>query len=400
MKEPGRYGDGGGLWLQVSKQGTKAWIFRFKIAGRERQMGLGSAGSVSLAEARTRARVARGKLLDGDDPIELKRAKRAVTSAVAAKRITFREAADKYIASHRPGWKNDKHAAQWPASFETYAFPTLGSLSVATIDTAHVVKVLEPIWTTKTETASRLRGRIEAVLDWAKSRHYRDGDNPARWKGHLENLFPAKGKVAKVRHQPAMPFTDIPAFMAKLRGRDSVSARALEFLILTACRTGEVIGSKEEELDAKGTTWTVPPERTKSGREHRVPLCERAQSIVKALPREKNSPFLFPGGRTRKPLSNMAMLELLRGMPGCEDLTVHGFRSSFRDWAGEQTNYPREVAEAALGHVLGDKTEAAYRRGDALEKRRRLMEAWAGYCARTQSSDAKILSIGHGKTRT
>ena len=256
----------------------------------------------------------------------------------------------------------------------------IGNLNLADIDTGHVIKILEPIWNTKNPTAATLRGRIEAVLDWAKARHYRGGDNPARWKGHLEVLLPAKEKVHKVRHQPAMPFADLPPFMEDLRGRDSISARALEFTILTAARTSEAINARWSEFNLKQAVWTVPGERMKAGREHRVPLPDRVVTILKKLPREKGSNFVFPGGRPRKPLSNMALLELLRGMRG-RGLVVHGFRSSFRDWAGEMTNFPRELAEAALGHVLGDKVEAAYRRGDALEKRRMLMDAWARYCA-------------------
>lgn len=394
LNRPGRYGDGQGLWLQVAREGTKSWIFRFKIAGRARQMGLGSVSFVSLGDARARARAARGKLLDGDDPIELRREKRATTKAAVAKRVSFREAAEKYIAAHKPGWRNSKHAEQWPASLGTYAYPIIGSLAVADIGTAHIVRILEPIWTKKTETANRVRGRIEAVLDWAKARQYRDGDNPARWKGHLDNLMPRKTQLRQVRHQPAMGFAELPAFMADLRQRQAISARALEFTILCAVRTGEAINAQWDEIDLGAKVWTIPASRTKSAREHRVPLSDRAISILRTIPREKNSVFVFAGSRTRKPLSNMAMLQLLRGTDGCEGLTVHGFRSSFRDWAGEQTSYPREVAEAALGHVLNDKTEAAYRRGDALEKRRRLMEAWSRYCARGRSTGGKVVSIG------
>jgi integrase len=360
-------------------------------------MGLGPLRDVSLAQARERARAARAKLLDGDDPIELRRAKKMTTHADKARHIAFREAAEKYIAAHKAGWRNEKHAAQWTATLIAYAYPLIGNLSVAAVDVGHVMRILEPIWITKTETASRLRGRIESVLDWAKAHHYRLGDNPARWKGHLENLLPARTKVRRVRHQPAMAFLEVPAFASALRGRDSVSARALEFTVLTAARTGEVIGAKWDEMDLEKKVWTVPGSRMKSGRDHRVPLSERCIAILKAVPRERGSAFVFPGGRPRKPLSNMAMLELLRGMENGQGLTVHGFRSSFRDWAGEQTSYPREIAEAALGHVLGDKTEAAYRRSDALEKRRRLMEAWSGYCARPRTATGNIISIKTAK---
>ncbi|HWY16499.1 MAG TPA: integrase arm-type DNA-binding domain-containing protein [Rhizomicrobium sp.] len=380
LKKPGRYGDGNGLYLQVSQWQTKSWLLRYQLAGRSREMGLGSLTDVSLKEARDKARVARSMLIDGDDPIDARDAKKQALRAESAKRITFKEAAGKYIAAHRAGWRNGKHAAQWTSTLTTYAYPVIGNLGVADIGTGHIVKILEAIWSTKTDTAARLRGRIENILDWATARHFRDGDNPARWKGHVESLLPAKSKVRQVRHQPAMPFEEVPAFVGELRLRDGISARALEFTILTAARTSEAINAAWTEIDLNAGIWTVPAERMKAGREHRVPLSVRATAILSAMPREKGSPFVFPGGKARKPLSNMAMLELVRGMRE-GDLTVHGFRSSFRDWAGEATNYPRELAEAALGHVIGDAAEQAYRRGDALEKRRKLMEAWARHCA-------------------
>lgn len=378
LRNAGRYGDGSGLYLQVSKWGTKSWLLRYQLAGRSREMGLGGLSDVSLRDAREKARAARSMLIDGDDPIDARKAKKQALRAQSAKRITFKEAAEKYILAHKAGWRNDKHAAQWPASLDTYVYPVIGSLSVADIDTGHISRILEPIWNTKTDTAGRVRGRIEAVLDWAKARHYRDGDNPARWKGHMENLLPAMSKIRKVRHQPAMAFDDVPSFIVNLKKQEGISARALEFTILTAARTSEAINSAWDEFDLKAGIWTVPAERMKSGREHRVPMSGRALTILRSLPREKGSPFVFLGRSGKKPLSNMAMLELLRDMK--EGLTVHGFRSSFRDWAGESTNFPRELAEAALGHVLGDKVEAAYRRGDALERRRGLMEAWAKHC--------------------
>lgn len=380
IKKPGRYGDGDGLYLQVSRWNTKSWVLRYQLAGRVREMGLGKLADIGLSDAREGARAARRMVKNGDDPIDRRKAKIQALRAERAKRLTFKQATDKYIAAHKSGWRNEKHAAQWTATLTTYAYPIIGNLAVSDIDTGHIIKILEPIWATKTDTASRLRGRIESILDWARARRFRDGDNPARWKGHMENLLPAKTKVRQVRHQPAMPFVELPAFIAELKQREGISARALEFTILTAARTGEAINAKWDEIDLERGVWAVPGERTKTGREHRVPLSGRAKAILVGLPREKSSPFVFPGGRVRKPLSNMAMLELLRGMKG-KDLTVHGFRSSFRDWAGESTNYPRELAEAALAHVVGDAAEQAYRRGDALEKRRRLMEDWAKYCA-------------------
>jgi len=380
LSEPGRYGDGNGLHLQISRWGTKAWIFRYQLNGRSREMGLGSLEYISLKEARDKVRLARGLLVDGIDPIDARDSKKRVSQAESAKRVTFREAGERYIESHRPGWRNKKHAAQWAATLETYAYPVIGDLSVADIDTGHVIKILEPIWASKTDTASRLRGRMEKILDWAKARHYRKGENPGRWKGHLENLLPAKSKVHKVKHREAMPFSDVPAFTAELRLKEGISIRALEFTILNAVRTGETIKAKWDEFDLFARIWTIPAERTKSGRQHRVPLSERAVTILSELRREVGSPFAFPGAKMGKPLSQAAMLEVLRGMRGY-GLTVHGFRSSFRDWVGEATSFPSEVAEVALGHVVEGKTESAYRRGDALEKRRKLMQAWSRYCA-------------------
>lgn len=387
LKNPGLYGDGGGLWLRVTPAGTKHWVFRFMLDGTAKAMGLGPLHTVNLAEARERARRARLLLLDKIDPLAERQAKQAAERAAEAKRVTFREAADAYMAGHRAGWKNAKHAEQWSSTLESYAYPVVGDLHVAAIDTALVLKILEPIWAVKTETASRVRGRIEAVLDWARARHLREGENPARWRGHLDKLLPAKTRIRKVRHQPAMPFVDVPAFMAELRGNETISARALEFTILTAARTGETIGARWSEIDFAAKLWIAPGERTKSGREHRVPLCDRALAILSAVPREGDGAgYVFPGARRNRPLSNMAMLELLRGLRKDSGFTVHGFRSSFRDWAAERTNYPREIAEAALAHVVGDKVEAAYRRGDALEKRRRLMAAWAGYCGNPKAA--------------
>jgi integrase len=375
--KPGMYGDGNGLYLQVSKWQTKAWILRYQIAGKPRYMGLGSVNDFSLKEARDRARAARQQVADGNDPIEQRKEKKSALRADDAKRITFKDAAERYIKAHQAGWKNAKHGDQWRNTLETYAYSVIGDLPVAKVETAHVVEILEPIWNKKTETASRLRGRVESVLDWAKARHYRSGDNPARWRGHLDKLLPARSKVQKVKHHPAMPYSAIPGFMERLRGMSSISARALEFTILTGVRTGETIGAKDGEIDCAAKLWTIPGERMKNGREHRVPLSDRAIEILQATPREKGSDWIFPGARKGKPLSNMAMLELLRGID--DSLTVHGFRSTFRDWAAERTSFPRELAEAALAHTLKDKTEAAYQRGDLLEKRRRLMTAWAKY---------------------
>ncbi|WP_353810575.1 integrase arm-type DNA-binding domain-containing protein [Mesorhizobium sp.] len=386
--EAGVYGDGGGLYLQVAKSTsktakdgnvTKSWLFRYMLAGKARYMGLGDVQTFNLKEARERARAARQMVADGKDPIEERRERTATLRADDAKRVTFKQASERYIAAHTAGWKNAKHADQWRNTLAAYAWPIIGDLPVAKVETSHIMQIIEPIWTEKTETASRVRGRVELVLDWAKARHYRSGDNPARWRGHLDKLLPARSKVAKVQHHEALPYADLPAFMARLRAMDSISARALEFTILNAVRTGEAIGATENEFDFEKKLWTIPAERMKSGRPHRVPLSDRAIAILKSVSREADSPFMFPGARKGKPLSNMAMLQLLRGTKEMEGLTVHGFRSTFRDWAAERSNFQREVAEAALAHVLSDKTEAAYQRGDMLEKRRKLMNAWAKF---------------------
>lgn len=391
LSKPGRYGDGRGLWLQVTapkaedKRPSKSWLLRYTLHGRAREMGLGPLDLVSLAEARDRAKAARKLLLDGVDPIEVRRQQRAEARLQAAQGVTFEECATRYIAAHESSWRNEKHRAQWSSTLTTYAFPVLGSLPVAAIDTGLVLKVLEPIWTEKPETASRLRGRIETVLDWATVRTYRAGPNPARWKGHLAKLLPSKSKVAKVKHHSALPYDQIGAFMAALRQQIGYSARALEFTILTAARTGEVIGAKWSEVDLDGQVWTVPAERMKAGREHRVPLSPRAVEILKALPRDEGD-FVFPGGKKGKPLSQMALLATLRRM-GRGDLTTHGFRSTFRDWVSEQTAYPHEAAEMALAHTVSDKVEAAYRRGDLLQKRQRMMADWAIYCGKVPAGE-------------
>jgi integrase len=395
-------GDGAarGLYLQVAKMTagglTKSWVYRFvsPLTGKPRWMGLGPADAIGLAKARELARAARETQKLGGDPIEARREQRMAAKIEAAKRINFGKCAEDYIATHKSGWKNEKHVAQWRATFEgkDAATAKINNLPVAAIDTALVLSVLRPIWKTKPETASRIRGRIERVLAWATVSQYRQGENPARWRGHLAEMLPAKTKIYKVKHHKALPYAEIPAFMQSLRERDSVSARALEFTILSATRTNESIGARWSEIDLNEKTWTVPGERMKSKRPHRVPLSDRALAILKAMPREGN--FVFPGGKANKPLSNMAMLELARGMIG-NGYTVHGFRSSFRDWCKEQTNFPREIAELALAHVVADKSEAAYSRGDALDKRRQLMAAWARYCAEKPKTAENVTPM-HG----
>jgi len=378
-KEPGYYSDGGGLHLQVSQAGTKSWLFRYTLNKRTREMGLGPLHTTTLAQAREKAREHRASLIDGIDPLESRNTTKLELALEQAKAVTFDHCAKEYIASHRGGWKKDTHAEQWEASLRNYASPIIGSLPVASIDTALVVKVLQPIWQTKTETASKLRGRIESILDWATVSHFRKGDNPARWRGHLDHLLPDPGKIARVVHFAALPWEEIGAFMIALRGNGGVAARAIEFGILTAARSGEIRGARWDEIDMDAAVWTVPAERMKAGREHRVPLSTTAIALLKALPRIED--LVFPGMKKNVGLSNMTLTAVLRRMDR-GDITMHGFRSTFRDWCAESeaNSFPREVCEHALAHRLPDKVEAAYRRGDLIEKRKVLMQAWADYC--------------------
>ena len=380
--KPGLHADGGGLYLQIGPEGTKSWIFRFMLNGRARAMGLGPLHAVSLADARKKATNCRGLLVDGTDPIEARDKGRTERKLEAAKAMTFKGCAEAYIKSHKDGWKNPKHAAQWTATLSTYAYPVFGEVSVQSVDTGLVLRVLEPMWKEKTETASRVRGRIEQVLDWATVRGLRAGDNPARWRGFLDHMLPKRSSVQKVQHHPALPYNQIASFMVSLGEQEGTGARALELLILTATRTGELIGARWDEIDLGEKVWTIPAERMKAGREHRVPLSELAVSLVRRIAESRSGDFVFPGSNPKKPISNMTLLAVLKRMKRTE-LTVHGFRSTFRDWAAEQTNFPREVAEAALAHTIGDKVEAAYRRGDLFEKRRGLMGEWAQYCKET-----------------
>ena len=376
--KPGLYGDGGGLYLQITAAGVKSWLFRYMRAGKARGMGLGPVHTIGLAEARTRALNCRRQLLDGTDPIDSRNAERAAQQIEQAAEMTFKQCAEKYIEAHRAGWKSAKHADQWTNTLTTYADPVFNSQPVSAIDTTLVMKVLEPIWATKTETASRVRGRIESVLDWATVRGYRTGENPARLKGHLDTLLPKRSRVQKVVHHPALPYVNVAAFMKTLQSQEGTAARALEFLILTATRTNEVIGATWSEFDLEEGVWTIPAERMKMRKEHRVPLSARAIALIKAQEDMKQGDYVFPGARYKKPLSNMAMLQLLERMKR-DAITVHGFRSTFRDWAGETTHYPREVCEAALAHGIKDKAEAAYARGDLFAKRASLMEDWAEF---------------------
>jgi integrase len=396
LKAPGLYPDGGGLYLQISGAGGRSWTFRYMLRGRAREMGLGSLANVPLAEARGQAELCRRQRAAGIDPIEAREAERARLQLEAANAVTFSACAEAYIAAHEPGWRNAKHAAQWRTTLATYAAPVFGAMPVQAVALPQIMRALEPIWTAKPETASRLRGRIEAVLDWATTRGYRQGDNPARWRGHLENLLPKRSKVQPVEHHRALPYGEIGEFMAALRAEKGVAAGALEFTILTAARTAEAIGARWSEIDLAEKLWTIAPERIKARREHRVPLSAPVLTILEKMAAARDGDYVFPGARSGKPLSNMAMLKVLARMRR-DVLTVHGFRSSFRDWAAERTNYPREVAEAALAHVVSDKVEAAYRRGDLFEKRRRLMEEWARYCGSKPAERGKVVSLGRAE---
>ena len=388
----GYLADGGGLYLQISASGAKSWVFRYRDAGRLREMGLGPLHTLSLSEARDAAHTCRKQRLAGIDPIGARKATRLAARLEAARSITFRECAEAYIEAHKGGWKNLKHAAQWPSTLQTYAYPVIGDLPVQGVDVRLVMDVLEPIWSAKTETASRLRGRIEAVLDWATVRGYRQGENPARWRGHLDHLLPERSKIAKVVHHPALPYAEIGAFMEAVRQQPGIASVALRFTILTAARTSEVIGATWSEIDVENAAWIVPAHRIKAGREHRVPLSAPAMAILRSLYEVRQGQFVFPGRNPTKPLSNMALLALLRRM-NRDDLTAHGFRSTFRDWAAEQTSYPREVAEHALAHALPDKVEAAYRRSDLFGKRSRLMGEWAAFCAGPTNTHPNVLPI-------
>ena len=385
---PGRHGDGRGLFLYVKPSGTRSWVLRYQVMGKRHDLGLGAFPEVSLAMARDRALEARRMIQEGQDPIAKKR---------QAQPKTFKDAALELIESKRPGWKNAKHTAQWSSTLEIYAFPSLGRMQVASIQTADVVGVLKQIWNEKPETANRIRQRIEAVLDYAMALGVRTGDNPARWRGHLDHLLPKPTKVRSVKHHPALAHTEIAEFMAELSGRAGVAARALAFTILTAARSGETRGAKWSEINLDAKIWTIPPERMKAGKEHRVPLTDAAMAYLE--PKSEDSRLLFESEtKPGKPISNMSMTAVLRRMKH-DDITVHGFRSTFRDWAGETTGFPREVIAAALAHGIKDKAEAAYARSDLFEKRRSLMEAWSRRAVSTfSSSNVSLLNRSLGNT--
>jgi integrase len=399
LKTPGRYGDGRGLYLQVRAADQRSWLFRYTLHGKHHWMGLGHADDVTLAEARDKARDMRRLLIDGVDPLTSKKAERAKAAAEAGKAVTFKEAAEKYIAKFEATWRNPKHRQQWKNTLETYAYPVFGAWAAGAVDAGAVLRVIEPLWSEKPETASRLRGRIETVLDYATSKYWRAGENPARWKGHLDIQLPARAKVRKVKHHAALPWNRMGAFVSTLRGQEGIGSKALDFTLLTAVRTNETIGARWPEIDLAAKTWTIPADRMKAEVELRVPLQSAAIAILESvlpLRSKDDGDWVFPGGKKGKPLSNAAMAAVIdrmnevdEGKPvpwvdpkqGDRPITVHGFRSSFRDWAAESTGYPEELAEACLAHTLRNKVQAAYQRGDQFEKRRRLMNDWATYCA-------------------
>jgi integrase len=378
--------DGGNLYLQITRKAgggfNRSWIFRYEVDGRRRDLGLGPLDTFSLSEARDKARALRQQIHGGVDPLAAREQERATQKAGRARALTFRECAMRYIEAHEASWRNAEHRRQWSTTLQSYCYPVLGDLSVAAIDTGLVLQVIEPLWKDRTETASRVRGRIETVLDWAKARGYRDGENPARWRGHLDHLLPARSKAQRAKHHAALPYVDMPAFMIELRGRDGLSALALEFCILTATRTGEALGATWDEIDFATKTWTVPAERMKSGKAHKVPLSDRALEILRSLPRTDARVF---------PPYAKAMLRLLKELRS--DITVHGFRSSFRDWSAERTNFPREVCEMALAHKVGTDVERSYRRTDLFDHRRRLMGAWAAWCSRPVPTGATVTAF-------
>ena len=419
QKRPGYYADGGNLYFRVAAADARGWVFRFvspthvyadgarKGRPQAREMGLGSFDTVTLAIARDAADKCRQLLATGIDPIDQREQQRAADRVEAAKAMTFDACRKAYIAAHEPSWRNAKHRQQWTNTLETYATPVFGSVPVQAVDTALVLKVIEPIWATKPETAGRVRGRIETILDWAKARELRAGENPARWRGHLEHMLPAKAKVRKVKHHPALPYTAVGAFVASLRERPGIGAAALEFLILTTARTTETLGATWPEIDLSAKVWTVPGDRMKGGAEHRVPLSDAAVAVLKRMEAVRRGDLVFPGGKGGAPLSDATMATVIdrmnaanmkAGLPIWQDPSVnrpivpHGFRSTFRDWAGEATQHQREVVEKALAHIVGDETERAYQRGDLLDKRRKLMDAWAAYCE-PKATDEKVTPL-------
>ncbi len=392
QKKQGRYADGNGLYLQVSKSGSKSWLFRYMLDGRARQMGLGSVGTKTLSEAREDSLTYKRLLKEGIDPIQDRNNRIAKTKAANKDILTFKESTEEYLKAHSAAWKSVRHGEIWHSSVKRYAYPELGTMPISSIERSHIMRVLKPIWVKKTETAKKLRGRLEAILDWATVQDYRKGENPARWRGHLDKLLPKPSEVHTVQHFAALPYSEINNFMNKLREREALSALALRLISLTATRSGAVRGAKWSEFDLKNAIWTIPAERMKARKEHVIPLCNEALSIVLSLPHLAGSEYLFTGTRSGKPISDVVFKKLMERMK-TTGITTHGFRSTFRDWAAEQTSFPREVIESALAHQLKDKTEAAYFRSNLLDKRRELMDKWGDYTLLPTIETGEVINI-------
>jgi integrase len=387
LKTRGFYADGGQLYLQVSRTGSKSWVFRFTLAGRKRDMGLGSLATFTLAEARERARKMRQLVADGVDPINERNKTRGASATV----LTFRQCAERYVAAHQAGWRNG--GGEWLASLAKHVFPVLGDVAVAAVDLPLVMRAIEPLWAKQPVRMNIVRLRLEMVIDWARVRGYRQGDNPARWKGHLDTLLPHRKKVAPVVHRAALPYAEVSQFMVDLRRLTDTSARALEFQILAAARSGEVVGARWDEIDMGARVWTIPGARMKAGRDHRVPLSPAAMAVLERQAELRESDYVFSGRVSGQPINIDAPMRAIEKLGLRGRVTAHGFRSAFRDWAAEQTNFPREIAETSLAHVVGDGTERAYQRGDFLMKRRRIMTAWAEYIAMPASQVAYVLPL-------
>lgn len=390
--QSGYHADGAGLYLQVSASGAKSWIYRYRRHGKLHDKGLGSLHALSLADAREAAARYRKMLVEGIDPIQANKEQRHAERLEKARSKTFQQCASSYVEAMKGQWKNEKHAEQWTNTLETYANSVFGDVPVQEVDTALVYKALDVIWKTKNETASRVRGRIEKVLDWARVAGLRTGENPARWRGHLDAMLAKPSQIQKVVNHPALSFNQIGAFIKDLHQHEGIAVKALEFTILTAARTGEVIGAKWDEIDLDSAIWIIPADRMKMGKEHRVPMTSRAVELLKTLQATSHGQYVFPGAKEGKSLSNMAMAEVLKRMKRF-DITVHGFRSTFRDWAAETTNFPSEVVEMALAHRISNAVEAAYRRGDMMEKRRVLMQTWADRCNAADPTGKNIVSL-------
>ncbi|WP_338664312.1 integrase arm-type DNA-binding domain-containing protein [Pararoseomonas sp. SCSIO 73927] len=392
---PGRYGDGDGLWLQVRDADRRSWLFRYTRHGRAREMGLGPFPDVGLADAREGAALCRQQLRQGQDPLEVRRA--AQEAEASKPRLTFKEVAQRYHTAHQAGWRNLKHRHQWTTQMEAYVYPVFGDMPVDRVGTGDVLRALEPIWQEKSQTAVVQRGRIEAVLDYAKVREWRSGENPARWRGHLSKLLPPRSRIAKVQHHPALPWTEVGGFMQEVRASPDLAARALEFLVLTAVRTKEAMGAEWAEIDMARAIWLIPAERMKGKKEHRVPLSIPAMALLNRIRSEQGQVgrFVFPSPKGKQALSTRACAVLLKRMERT-DFTVHGFRSTFRDWVAERTSFPREIGEMALAHTVGSAVERAYQRSELLVKRAQLMEAWGRFCGQAPGHVVSVKAAKRG----